>query len=135
METIYLSVDGQEPITFEEFKRINTAKDVEPLLPEQFEAIKNLKVGETWTTGGAGNCEVERVYDTFYTRFKVRPDIVEQGHGVPAGGKHIYSGVYEGRWLGDDFFQLRVNGEWLRAQSIDFDSTTEELSEQNTVMG
>jgi len=52
-ESILLSVNGEEPITFEEFHKINTASEVYPLSGEEFDSIKNLKVGETYYIGGA----------------------------------------------------------------------------------
>ena len=42
-----LTVDESEPITFEEFYKINTAEDVEPITEEEFGMVKKLEVGES----------------------------------------------------------------------------------------
>jgi hypothetical protein len=46
--TIWLSVNGEAPVTWDQFYKENTAEDVEPLTEEEFDQIKNLKVGEKW---------------------------------------------------------------------------------------
>lgn len=48
---IWLSVDGNDPISYEEFYAVNTAEDVEALTEAEFEEIRNLKVGETFQNG------------------------------------------------------------------------------------
>lgn len=60
-DQIWLSVDGNEPVTYEQFYSENTAEDVEPLTGEEFAEIKSLQVGETWGGGGASGVEVKRV--------------------------------------------------------------------------
>ena len=47
MIEMILTVDESEPITFQEFYKINTAEDVEPLSEEEFEDVKNLEIGKS----------------------------------------------------------------------------------------
>lgn len=56
---IWLSVDNGEPVTYNEFYKINTAPDVTPLEPQEFEMIKNLEVGESIDVGNG--VQVKRV--------------------------------------------------------------------------
>ena len=42
---ILLTVDGCEPITFDEFYKSNTAPDVETLSAEEFASVKSLDIG------------------------------------------------------------------------------------------
>ncbi len=65
-ETIWLSVDNDVPITYEEFYTENTDPDVKPLPEDDFDAIKNLAVGESIFIGGGatGKTEVKRVEGT-----------------------------------------------------------------------
>jgi len=58
-KTIWLSVDNNEPITYNEFHRINTDRNVEPLSAEEFEMVKNLDVGESIDVGNG--VQVKRV--------------------------------------------------------------------------
>lgn len=57
--TVWLTVDHSEPVTFEEFYSINTEDDVDSLSPEEFEQIKNMKIGDVLTFGMC--VDVERV--------------------------------------------------------------------------
>ena len=58
---ILLQINNDTPISYKEFYEANTAKDVEPLSNEEFEAIKNLKVGESYITGHAAGIEIKRI--------------------------------------------------------------------------
>ena len=60
-ESIWVSVNGEEPVTFEDFYKDNTAPDVYPLSDEEFDSIKNLRVGETYYVGGANGSEIKRI--------------------------------------------------------------------------
>lgn len=54
-----LSVDGNRPITYEEFHRVNTAPNVCSLTKEEFETVKAMKVGDVLHFGQT--TEVKRV--------------------------------------------------------------------------
>ena len=58
-EVIWLSVDEGKPVTYEEFYKINTAKDVERPSDSYFRSIKKLKLGETFS--GGLQADVKRV--------------------------------------------------------------------------
>jgi len=57
-----ISVDGGLPITFDEFKKINTADGVEPLLDEEFERVKNLQPGESFYLGHGLSTQIKRIF-------------------------------------------------------------------------
>jgi hypothetical protein len=58
MKTILLSVDNNEPVTYDQFYTDNTAPDVDQPTVEDFETVKNLKVNESTYIG---ICEVKRI--------------------------------------------------------------------------
>ncbi len=61
--TIWLSIDGDKPITFEEFHSTNNAPDVQPLPKKTWNDIKKLKPGYSIVIdmGAGGRTEIERV--------------------------------------------------------------------------
>lgn len=58
---IWLSIDGEQPCTYAEFYKDNTAEGVEPPDEEEFEAIKSLQIGESHFIGHMGTTEIKRV--------------------------------------------------------------------------
>jgi len=52
-----------------------------------------------------------------------RADLIEQGLSVPAGEGYlpITDKGWKYRWLTEDSFQIKHNGKWADAYSIDFD--------------
>ncbi len=60
-DIIMIEVDGQEPISFQEFYSINTDPMVNAPTEEEFDRIYKLKVGEEIETGGAGSVTIKRV--------------------------------------------------------------------------
>lgn len=78
---IWLSVDGAEPITYEEFHKANTDTRGDMLSPDEFEAIKNLKIGEIWNeTMGADVKRVSNPDDKFAKGGQIT---YEDGRPVP----------------------------------------------------
>jgi hypothetical protein len=63
-DRIWLSVDG-EPTSYWEFVVENTAEDVDPLTDEEFEEIKNLKLGKSVYNGGQAGVEIKRVKNPY----------------------------------------------------------------------
>jgi hypothetical protein len=62
-EDFFVSVDKNRPVTLSEFRKANTAPDVDPLTKEDFDKIKKLNFGETVILGM--NVEVKRVGPAF----------------------------------------------------------------------
>jgi len=56
---ILLQVDQSEPITFEEFVRINTSHDVDPLTQNELNQVQNLLLKESIFLGMG--VEIKRV--------------------------------------------------------------------------
>ena len=56
----------------------------------------------------------------------IRRDLLQAGLSVPVGGGRYTSQKrnFEYRWVGDDKFQIKHNGKWVSASSIDFDFST-----------
>lgn len=55
---------------------------------------------------------------------KVRKDLIEQGIAVPIGNNKYYLTLpIEYRWVGEDEdeFEVKYIGEWMSANSIDFE--------------
>jgi hypothetical protein len=55
---------------------------------------------------------------TFYT---IRKDLIKQKQKVPVGEFYVGEGTYEGRYVDEDTFQIKYNGSWNEAESIDWE--------------
>ncbi len=61
LDDIWLSVNKGEPVTYEQFHKVNTEPDVGEVTEEEFNSIKSMKIGDTLYFGGQGSVVVERV--------------------------------------------------------------------------
>lgn len=83
--------------------------------------------GLAWVTFSDLYQEVQSVYakggtTKGHTKYVVRQDIIDAGESVPVGNTYVSSGVYEGRYNDDGSFEIKHNGKWHEAESIDWET-------------
>lgn len=53
-------------------------------------------------------------------KYIIRKDIKKEGLLVPIGNKYIGKGIFNGKYVKDNFF-IKYKNKWLKAYSIDFE--------------